>query len=155
MPGMAWCMVLFLASLIGIPPLGGWYAKFGVFKVLVGAETGLGWATAIIMAINTAIAAYYYLNVAKAMIFDDAPDGDTAPAPRTPPSLSAAVGIALVATFAFGVPARPADQRHGLRPARPRRLTPPPAEHAPHPAGSVQQYRPKSVDIAEQNESSG
>jgi len=37
------------------------------------------------------------------MIFDDAPDGDTAPAPRTPPSLSAAVGIALVATFAFGV----------------------------------------------------
>ena len=103
MPGMAWCMVLFLASLIGIPPLGGWYAKFGVFKVLVGAETGLGWATAIIMAINTAIAAYYYLNVAKAMIFDDAPDGDTAPAPRTPPSLSAAVGIALVATFAFGV----------------------------------------------------
>ncbi|UDY33911.1 NADH-quinone oxidoreductase subunit N [Dermatobacter hominis] len=103
MPGMAWCMVLFLASLIGIPPLGGWYAKFSVFKVLIGADTGLGWATAIIMALNTAIAAYYYLNVARTMIFDDAPDGDTTPAPRTPAALTAAVGITLVVTFAFGV----------------------------------------------------
>jgi NADH-quinone oxidoreductase subunit N len=103
MPGLAWCMVLFLASLIGIPPLGGWFAKFSVFKVLVGADTGLGWAAAIVMALNTAIAAYYYLNVAKAMIFDDAPDGDRTPAPRTPPALAAAVGIALVATFAFGI----------------------------------------------------
>ena len=103
MPGMAWCMVLFIASLVGIPPLGGWYAKFSVFKVLIGADTGLGWATAIIMALNTAIAAYYYLNVAKAMVFDDAPDGDTLPARRTPPALTAAVAITLVATFVFGV----------------------------------------------------
>jgi NADH-quinone oxidoreductase subunit N len=103
MPGMAWCMVLFIASLVGIPPLGGWYAKFSVFKVLIGADTGLGWATAIIMALNTAIAAYYYLNVAKTMIFDDAPDGDTTPAPRTPPALTAAVALTLIATFVFGV----------------------------------------------------
>ena len=72
-------------------------------KVLIGADTGLGWATAIIMALNTAIAAYYYLNVAKAMVFDDAPDGDTMPARRTPPALTAAVAITLVATFVFGV----------------------------------------------------
>ena len=37
------------------------------------------------------------------MVLDDAPDGDTAPAPRTPPSLTAAVAITLVATLAFGV----------------------------------------------------
>jgi len=103
MPGMAWAMVLFLASLIGMPPLGGWFAKFAVFKVVVNAGTTLGWVTAICMAINTAIAAYYYLAVAKAMVLDDAPDGDTAPAPRTPPSLTAAVAITLVATLAFGV----------------------------------------------------
>ena len=103
MPGLAWCMVLFLASLIGMPPLGGWYAKFGVFKVVVGAETGLGYATAIIMAINTAIAAYYYLNVAKTMIFDDPPEGAPVRAPRTPPSLTAAIAISMVATFAFGI----------------------------------------------------
>jgi NADH-quinone oxidoreductase subunit N len=102
MPGMAWCMVLFLTSLIGIPPLGGWYAKFSVFKVLVGANTGLGTATAVIMAINTAIAAYYYLNVAKTMIFDDAPDGDTTPT-KVPPSLTAAIGLTLVAVLVFGI----------------------------------------------------
>ena len=102
MPGMAWCMVLFLAALIGMPPLGGWYAKFSVFKVVVGAETGLGYATAIVMAINTAIAAYYYLAVAKAMVMDDPPEGVSVVKPKTPPALVAAVGITLVATLAFG-----------------------------------------------------
>ena len=102
MPGMAVAMTLFLASLIGIPPLGGWYAKFGVFKVLIQAETGLGTATAVVMAVNTAIAAYYYLRVARAMWFEDAPDGDVTPV-KVPPSLTAAVGLALVATLVFGI----------------------------------------------------
>ncbi len=102
MPGMTVCLTLFLASLIGIPPLGGWYAKFSVFKVLVGAHSGLGTATAIFMALNTAIAAYYYLKVARAMWFDDAPDGDLTPA-EVPPSLTAAVALALVATLVFGI----------------------------------------------------
>ena len=31
-PGLATLMTIFLASLAGIPPLGGWYAKFGVFR---------------------------------------------------------------------------------------------------------------------------
>lgn len=103
MPGMAWCMVLFLASLIGMPPLGGWFAKFAVFKVVVNADTPLGYATAVCMAINTAIAAYYYLAVARAMVLDDPPEGAAdVPAPRTPPALTAAVAITLVATLAFG-----------------------------------------------------
>jgi NADH-quinone oxidoreductase subunit N len=102
MPGMTVCMTLFLASLIGIPPLGGWYAKFSVFRVLIGAQSGLGTATAVIMAVNTAIAAYYYLKVAKAMWFDDAPAGDITPV-KVPPSLTAAVGLTLVATLVFGV----------------------------------------------------
>ncbi len=102
MPGLAVAMTLFLASLIGIPPLGGWYAKFGVFSVLVEAETPLGLVTAIIMAVNTAIAAYYYLKVAKAMWFDEAPDGDVTPVP-VPASLGAAVVLSLVVTFVLGV----------------------------------------------------
>ncbi len=103
MPGLTVAITMFLASLIGIPPLGGWYAKFGVFAVLVDAETGIGWTLAIIMAVNTAIAAYYYLKVAKTMWFDDVPEGvDTSPV-RTPSSLSVAVGVTLVATVMFGV----------------------------------------------------
>jgi NADH-quinone oxidoreductase subunit N len=103
MPGLAVAMTLFLASLIGIPPLGGWFAKFGVFAVLVDADTGIGWTTAIFMAVNTAVAAYYYLKVARAMWFDDLPAGaDTSPV-RTPATLTFAVGVTVVATLLFGI----------------------------------------------------
>ncbi len=103
MPGLATVFTLFLASLIGIPPLGGWWAKFGVFASLVNADTGLGWALAVIMAVNTAIAAFYYLNVAKAMWFDELPEGvDTSPM-RIPVSLGFALVVTLVATVLFGV----------------------------------------------------
>jgi NADH-quinone oxidoreductase subunit N len=102
MPGMTVAMTIFLASLTGIPPLGGWYAKFSVWSALVGADTGLGYAMAIIMALNTVIAAYYYLNVAKTMWFDPVPDGDTTPA-RVPPGLTGAIVLAGVATIVLGV----------------------------------------------------
>jgi NADH-quinone oxidoreductase subunit N len=103
MPAMAVAFTLFLASLIGIPPLGGWYAKFGVFKVLVGANTGMSIALAIIMAVNTAIAAFYYLRVARAMWFEEAPEGtDTSPL-RSPSGLTAAIGLSIAATLLFGI----------------------------------------------------
>lgn len=102
MPGMTVAMTLFLASLIGMPPLGGWYAKFSVWKVLIDADTGLGTALAVLVALNTAIAAYYYLNVARSMWFDDVPDGDVTPA-RVPPSLTGAVAISLIVTLVLGV----------------------------------------------------
>ena len=38
-PGLAVLMTLFLASLTGIPPLGGWIAKFNAFKALLDADT--------------------------------------------------------------------------------------------------------------------
>lgn len=102
MPGMTVAMTLFLASLTGIPPMGGWYAKFSVWNALLGAHTAMGYALAIAMAVNTVIAAYYYLNVAKAMWFDPVPDGDTTPV-RVPLGLTGAVVISAVATVLFGV----------------------------------------------------
>ena len=101
-PGLAVAMTLFLASLIGIPPLGGWYAKFGVMSSLIGAHTGYGYALVIFLAVNTAIAAGYYLKVARAMWFEDAPDGDVTPI-SIPASLRAALAITLFATLLFGV----------------------------------------------------
>ena len=41
-PGLAVLMTIFLASLAGIPPLGGWYAKFGVFNAVLDARERLG-----------------------------------------------------------------------------------------------------------------
>ena len=59
-PGLAVAMAFFLFSLAGIPPLGGWIAKFGVFKALLAA--GGSWAVilAVIGAVNSVIALFYY-----------------------------------------------------------------------------------------------
>ncbi len=102
MPAMTVAMTIFLASLTGIPPLGGWYAKFSVWSALVGADTSLGYVLAVVMALNTVIAAYYYMNVAKTMWFDPVPDGDVTPA-RVPAGLTAAIVLAGVATLVLGV----------------------------------------------------
>jgi NADH-quinone oxidoreductase subunit N len=102
MPGLTVAMTIFLASLTGIPPLGGWYAKFSVWSALIGADTGLGYAMAVVMALNTVVAAYYYLNVAKTMWFDPVPDGDTTPV-KVPAGLTGAILLAGVATIVLGV----------------------------------------------------
>ena len=66
-PGLAVAMTIFLFSLAGTPPLGGWVAKFSVFNAVLSA--GGGWAVtlAVIGAVNSVIALYYYANVAKKM----------------------------------------------------------------------------------------
>ena len=47
-PGLTVAMTVFLASLAGIPPLAGWFAKFGVFSAVVGADTFAGYALTVV-----------------------------------------------------------------------------------------------------------
>ena len=101
-PGLTLALTIFLASLIGIPPIGGWYAKFGVWRALLEAGSGWGYALAVIMAVNSAIAAGYYLRVARAMWFEPSPGGDTTPI-QVPVSLKFALAITIAATMVFGV----------------------------------------------------
>jgi NADH-quinone oxidoreductase subunit N len=101
-PSLAVLMSIFLFSLAGIPPLGGWLAKFVAFRAVVEADTGWGYALAVVMAVNSVVALGYYANVAKEMWMNPAPDGDETPV-RVPVSLSAALGITAVLTLAFGV----------------------------------------------------
>ncbi len=102
-PGLATLMAVFLFSLAGIPPLGGWLAKFVVFKSLLSVELTTGNVVlAVIVGINSVIALYYYANVAREMFFKPVPDGDTTRI-RVPFSLAAALAISAVLTFAFGV----------------------------------------------------
>jgi NADH-quinone oxidoreductase subunit N len=107
-PSLAVLMTVFLFSLAGIPPLGGWLAKFVAFRAVVEADTGWAYALAVVMAVNSVIALAYYANVAKEMWMNPAPDGDEA-AVRVPVSLSAALGITAVLTLAFGVTAWATD----------------------------------------------
>lgn len=101
-PGLTVAMTLCLAALAGIPPLGGWFAKFVVFRALVAADTASGYTLAIVVAVNSVIAFYYYGLVLKAMWFSPAPDGDTTPI-RVPASLVSALGLTVTATVLFGM----------------------------------------------------
>ncbi|MEZ4616317.1 MAG: NADH-quinone oxidoreductase subunit N [Caldilineaceae bacterium] len=65
-PVLAWSMFVFLLSLTGIPLTGGFIGKFYVFGAAV--QHQYFWLTAVAM-INAGVAAYYYLNVARAMFF--------------------------------------------------------------------------------------
>lgn len=101
-PGLAVAMTVFLAALAGIPPAGGWFAKFGLFRALL--DAGGGWAAglAVIVAVNTVIAFAYYGRVLTQMWVQPVADGDEQPIVVTG-ALGAALTITLLATLAFGV----------------------------------------------------
>ena len=101
-PALGVLMTIFMASLAGIPPLGGWFAKFGAFKAVLDAGNGWGYSIAVIAAINTVIAAAYYVTVMREIWMKPAPDGDVTPI-RTPASLQAALVITCGTTIVLGV----------------------------------------------------
>ncbi|MGZ4771399.1 MAG: NADH-quinone oxidoreductase subunit N [Ilumatobacteraceae bacterium] len=101
-PGLTVLMTIFLASLAGIPPLGGWYAKFGVFNAVLSARSGWGYSIAVIGAVNAVIATAYYVTIMREMWMKPAPDGDVTPV-RVPGSVKAALAITGVATLVLGV----------------------------------------------------
>jgi NADH-quinone oxidoreductase subunit N len=101
-PGLTVVLSLFLFSLAGIPPLGGWLAKFVVFRALADANTAAGYAMGAVVAVNSVIALYYYANVAREMWMKPVPDGDRTPV-QVPFAIGAALTLTVVATVAFGV----------------------------------------------------
>lgn len=101
-PGLTVAMTIFLFSLTGIPPVGGWLAKLNIFFVLVREGTFWGFALALIAAVNSVIAAFYYLNIAKQMWFLPSPDDNNAPI-VIPPALVAALALTVIVTLATGV----------------------------------------------------
>ncbi len=101
-PGLTVVLSMFLFSLAGIPPLGGWLAKFVVFRTLADANSASGYVLGVIVAINSVIALYYYANIAREMWMKPVPDEDRTPV-VVPFSIGAAICLTIVATFAFGV----------------------------------------------------
>lgn len=101
-PGLAALMTIFMASLAGIPPLGGWIGKFASFQALISPGNNWGYALAVIGAVNSMIAFGYYGNVLREIWMRPVPDGDTTPI-RVQPALVVALGITGIATLVFGV----------------------------------------------------
>jgi len=67
-PMLAISFLVILFSLAGIPPLGGFFAKFYVFTSVVEQKM---YALAIIGLLTTVISAFYYLKIIKTIYFDD------------------------------------------------------------------------------------
>ena len=67
-PILAISFLVILFSLAGIPPLGGFFAKFYVFTAVVEQKM---YALAIIGLLTTVISAFYYLKIIKTIYFDD------------------------------------------------------------------------------------
>ncbi|MEY4228369.1 MAG: NADH-quinone oxidoreductase subunit [Actinomycetota bacterium] len=101
-PALGVMATVFLASLAGIPPLGGWIAKFGAFQALLTSGSGWGYGLAVIGAVNSVIAFGYYGVVMREIWMKPAPYGDTTPI-RTPASIGLVLGISTVATLVLGV----------------------------------------------------
>ncbi|MBL8087872.1 MAG: NADH-quinone oxidoreductase subunit N [Chthonomonas sp.] len=93
-PFIAVVLIILVASLIGIPPTGGFFAKLFIFQDLMTAGlTGL----AITLAVNSAISAYYYLGIIyHALVADEG----TIKTPGAKPNLGLTAACALCA---FGV----------------------------------------------------
>ena len=67
-PILAISFLIILFSLAGIPPLGGFFAKFYGFTAVVEQKM---YALAIIGLLTTVISAFYYLKIIKTIYFDD------------------------------------------------------------------------------------
>jgi len=70
-PALAWCLLLIMFSLAGIPPLMGFYGKLVVFQAAVQADL---LALAVIGIASSVIGAFYYLKFIKVMFFDEPVD---------------------------------------------------------------------------------
>jgi NADH-quinone oxidoreductase subunit N len=89
-PWLAFCLSLFLLSLLGMPLTAGFIGKVMVFRAAL--DQGY-YALVVIGVLNTAISAYYYLRLIIVMFFRERTTAWTAP--RIP----ASVGVALVITI--------------------------------------------------------
>jgi NADH-quinone oxidoreductase subunit N len=67
-PLLAVSFLIILFSLAGIPPLGGFFAKFYVFTAVLEQKM---YVLAIIGLLSTVISAFYYLKIIKTIYFDD------------------------------------------------------------------------------------
>lgn len=95
---VAVAMTLFMFSLIGIPPMAGFIGKVYLFKAVI---EGRLYFLAVMGALNSVIALYYYMRVVKVMFFSPAPD--ESPLHRTGFRYGTVLAVLAVLTLYLGV----------------------------------------------------
>jgi NADH-quinone oxidoreductase subunit N len=100
-PFAAAAMTLFLLSLLGMPITAGFFGKFYVFKAAINSK--LIWL-AVLMTMNTAIGAYYYLRVIVVMYMrEHKGDVPAEAATSLSPTAAMVVAVAALATLYLGL----------------------------------------------------
>jgi NADH-quinone oxidoreductase subunit N len=78
-PVISFCMMVFMLSLAGIPPLAGFFGKFYLFTAVAGGADNLGLIWLVFLAVAmSAVSLYYYLQVLKQIYVVPVPDGSPA-----------------------------------------------------------------------------
>jgi len=96
-PWLALAMAVFMFSLTGIPPTGGFFGKYYLFLAAV--EGGLGWL-AVIGVITSVISAFFYLRVIVDMTMRE-PESETPS--RIYPAVITTLAVTVLGTLALGV----------------------------------------------------
>ena len=99
-PALTFLMTLFLLSLTGIPPTAGFFAKFLLIKSAVEAGGWVGFL-AVLLVLNAAAAAFYYLRVVVYMFMRE--PVSEGPALKHGRLLWSGLAAATVLTIAFGL----------------------------------------------------
>lgn len=94
-PFVAAVMAIMMFSLIGLPPLAGFFAKWHVFLAAIEAQL---YPLAVIGVLASAIGAFYYLRVIKTMYFDE-PEHEFTPIPGELSFVMAVSGFLIVTYF--------------------------------------------------------
>jgi len=99
MPAVSIAFLIMLMSLAGLPPAGGFFAKFYIFNELVG--QGYLWLVAAAL-LNSFVSLYFYMKPAVAMFFHQ-PSIETEISARPQSSLFAIIFISAAATVLLGI----------------------------------------------------
>src|SRR6266516_2263692 len=101
-PVLSFCMMIFMLSLAGIPPLAGFFGKFYIFASVLGSGSNnlsLLWLVILAIAMS-AVSLYYYLQVLKQIYVADVPAG--APELRAPILTQVVLSLLAAGVILFG-----------------------------------------------------
>jgi NADH-quinone oxidoreductase subunit N len=101
-PYLAASMTIFLLSLVGIPPLVGFLAKYYVFAAAI--ATGSYLWLVLIALLTSVIALFYYAYIIRKMYFEESTQEEKV---EIPALLFATITVAVVCTIGIGIYAQP------------------------------------------------